>query len=84
MKLERKADKVCKYCLEGVNIKMREELFLLWQVMVYGCAGINVSCNNKVETKDALQASTEKNFKMQFKMGWKHFHSLQLRENSRI
>lgn len=63
---------------------MRVELFLLQQARVYSCAGINVTCNNKVETKDALQASTEKNFKMQFKMGWKHFHFLQLRENIRI
>lgn len=37
----------------GVNIKMREELFQLQDVMVYG--HIDFSCNNSVEMKSAFR-----------------------------
>lgn len=59
---------------------MREELFQLRDVMVYGHTDIIFSCNNSVETKSASQASTDGTFKMEFKMGREHLCSLQLRQ----
>lgn len=60
---------------------MREELFQLQGIMVYGNTDINFSCNNAVEMKGAFQVSTDRTFKKEFKMGREHLRSLQLREN---
>lgn len=51
---------------------MREELFQLQGIMVYGNTDINFSCNNAVEMKGAFQVSTDRTFKKEFKMGREH------------
>lgn len=63
-KLNRKGKLIKSANIEGTgtNIKMKEELFRLWEVIVYGHAKINSAYNNLIEKKCAFSGLHRQNF----------------------
>lgn len=60
---------------------MKEELFQLWEVIIYGHAKIYSACNNLIEKKCTFQAFTGRPSKMEIEMWRENSCSLQMREN---